>query len=477
LAGSHLAGSMTLQKGKNKSFIVELSLLVGIILLAALFRFYKLGAWSFWGDEAFTLSGKEDGFNYSIFRRSLAVDLIQLSTQYLGMSEWSARLAPAIIGVLTVAVLYLLMRNLFDRKMALIASALLAISTWHLYWSQNARFYSLLLLFYTAGLLAFYKGFEEDRPGWVLASLVLFGLAARERLIALFFAPVIVAYLALVWLLPFEKPKGLRLRNLLVFFGPAAIVGAAFALPYLRNLGGWLVGFGRVNNDPLWLAAGLVYYVGVPTVAAAAFGALYLLSKKNRAGLFFGLSAALPVLAVMVLSLFQYTANRYFFVTLTSWIILAALAVYELFIYLRGRQQILAFGVLAILLGASLGEDLMYFRFQNGNRDNWKAAVQYVQEHRTPNDIVVSANPDVSDLYLGHNTIPLLDWDPASFTSPGRAWILEDMNVQEMLPGKLEWLRENARQVADFDVHVQARNFKMRVYLYTPPHTVTKQGQ
>jgi len=468
---------MTLQKEKGKSLILELSLLVGITLLAALLRFYKLGAWSFWGDEAFTLSGKEDGFNFSIFRRSLAVDLIQLSTRYFGLSEWSARLAPAVIGVLTVAVLYLLVRNLFDRKTALMASALLAFSTWHLYWSQNARFYSLLLLFYTLGLLAFYKGFEEDRPGWVLASLVLFGLAARERLIALFFAPVVVAYLASVWLLPFEKPKGLRLRNLLVFFGPAVIVGAAFALPYLRNLGGWLSGFGRVNNGPLWLAAGLVYYVGVPTVAAAAFGAFYLLANKNRAGLFFGLSAVLPVLAVMALSLFQYTANRYFFVTLTSWIILAALALHELFIYLRGRPQILAFGVLAILLGASFGEDLMYYRYQNGNRDNWKAALQYVQEHRGPNDIVVSSNPDVSNLYLDQKTFPLSDWDPASLDSPGRAWILEDMNVQEMLPGKLAWLRENTREVADFDVHVQARNFKMRVYLYTFPHTVTKQDQ
>lgn len=469
-------GFITFQKkGKITSFILELGLLAGITLLAALLRFYKLGEWSFWGDEAFTLSGKEDGFNYSIFRRSLAVDLIRLSTQYFGLSEWSARLAPALIGILTVVVLYLLVRNLFGHRTALIASALLALSPWHLYWSQNARFYSLLLLFYTLGLLAFYKGFEEDRPWWVLASLVLFGLAARERLIALFFAPVVVGYLALVWLLPFEKPRGLLLRNLLVFFGPAALVGAAFALPYLRDIGGWLTGFGRVNNDPLWLAAGLVYYVGVPTVAAAAFGAFYLLANKNRAGLFFGLSAALPVLAVMALSIFQYTANRYFFITLTSWIILAALALHELFIYLRGRPQILAFGVLAILLGASLGEDLMYFRYQNGNRDNWKAALQYVQQHRKPNDIIISPNPDVSNLYLDEKAFPLLDWDPASLDSPGRAWILEDMVVQEMLPDKLAWLRENAREVADFDVHVQARNFKMRVYLYTPPHTVTKQ--
>ncbi len=169
-----------LKRSVDTKLVIELSILLAVISLAAFLRFYKLGQWGFWGDEAFTLSGREDGFNYSIFRRSLATDLIRFSVGYLGVSEWSARLVPALIGVLTIPLTYIPVRRLFGVATALIAAAMLALSTWHLYWSQNARFYSLLLLFYTLALLVFYMGFEEDRSWLILGSLALFGLAAQR---------------------------------------------------------------------------------------------------------------------------------------------------------------------------------------------------------------------------------------------------------------------------------------------------------
>jgi mannosyltransferase len=457
-----------LKSSVDTKLVIELIILLAVISLAAFLRFYKLGQWGFWGDEAFTLSGREDGFNYSIFRRSLATDLIRFSVGYLGVSEWSARLVPALIGVLTIPLTYIPVRRLFGVATALIAAAMLALSTWHLYWSQNARFYSLLLLFYTLALLVFYIGFEEDRPWLILGSLALFGLAARERLLALFFLPVVAAYLALVWLLPFEKPKGLNRRNLLIFFGPTALVGAVFAFPYLADLSGWMTGFSRVNNNPFWLSAGVAYYVGLAVIVTAAFTALYLLSMKNRAGLFFGLSAVIPLAALLVLSFFHYTANRYVFITLTSWIILAGLGINEVFVDLSGRQRLFAAALLTIILLSSLGDDLLYYRYQNGNRDDWKSALEYVQAHRVENDIVVSTNTILNDLYLEERGVPLIRWKPDDFQGPGRVWIIEDITAQALAPQKINWIKQNAQEMANFDVHVQARNFTMRIYLYDP---------
>ena len=74
-------------------------LIAGITLLAALLRFYKLGEWSFWGDEVFTICAKEDGFGESLWRRSLARDLIHVATAAFGEIEWSARLVPALVGI------------------------------------------------------------------------------------------------------------------------------------------------------------------------------------------------------------------------------------------------------------------------------------------------------------------------------------------------------------------------------------------
>ena len=449
-------------------WLVELSLLAIITVIAAVIRFYKLGEWSFWGDEAFTLSTKEDGFNYNLLRRSLATDLIRLTTAYLGVNEWNARLIPALIGTLTIPLTYYPTRRLFDTGTALLAAALLAISPWHIYWSQNARFYTLLLLFYSIGLLTFHIAMEEDRPWLLVGSLLLFGLAARERLIALFFVPVLGMYLILTWLLPFEKPKGLRPRNLILILSPVVIAGIFFVGPYVVNLGAWFEGFGRINTTPFWILAGTLYYINLPIVIFAAFGCLYLLNRKNRGALLLGLNAILPLAAIVVFSVFQYAANRYVFITLTSWLILAALAIRELFRNTERVGRILAIGVLTLLILAPLSEDILYFQYQNGNRDNWKAAMQYIESYRQEGDIVISSNTVVSDLYLDENTIYLGNWDPINYDGRSRVWIIEDMNVAELQPQILPWLKENTKEQASFDVHVQARNFKMRVYLYNP---------
>jgi hypothetical protein len=455
----------TLNIANKKSAIVEYSILAGITIMAAVLRFYKLGEWSFWSDEVFSISSKVDGFI-----QSTSVSLIRATIAALGTNEWSARLAPAIIGILSIPVLYFPIRQLFGVGTALISASLLSVSTWHLYWSQNARFYALLLLLYTFALVTFYIGIERDKPWYMVAALILFGLAVKERLLALFLVPVVISYLALVKLLPFEKPAGLRFRNLAIFFVPCIGLGMIFSIPFFKDMPAWLSGFGRINNNPVWLMAGTIYYIGIPTVILGLSGAIFFLLKKNRAAMLFSLGAVIPLLSITVISLFQYTANRYIFVCLTSWIILAALAANELFIQANGKARILAVGVLAMLLLGSLGEDWLYFRYQHGNRDNWKEAFDFVEMQRQPGDLIISAKPEVAAYYLGEKVpgfqhIPLNDLERYP-----RIWFVEDLNTRELFPQLHAWMIQNARQVANFDNHLNARIYTMRVYLYESSH-------
>ncbi len=445
----------------------EWILLALIIALAAALRFYKLGAWGFWEDEVFSIGVKEDGFNYTFWRRSLAIDLIHLATSWLGVGEWSARLIPASIGVITLPVLFFPIRKLFGNVVALFFSSLLAVSTWHLYWSQNARFYTLLLLFYTLAILAFYYGLEEDRPWFMLLTLIFIGLAARENLAAAIFFIVAILYLALFPVFGFERPPGYRLRTVALFLTPAVLLGAFFVGPYARNWQGWLLNFGRINSNPVWIFAGSLYYIGLGTAVLAVFGAGYLLAQKDRAALLFGLGAVIPLLAIMAASSFQYAATRYVFVALTSWILLACLAVHSLFISLAGRTKILAVGVLSVLLIAPLGENFQYYFHQNGNRADWRAAFAYIAAHRAEKDVVITSSPDVGDYYLegGTRNYPPLD-SPLFEGGQRDIWFVEDIVVEELYPGQLTWIREHAVKVADFDVQANLRNFKMRVYYY-----------
>jgi mannosyltransferase len=454
---------------KQISVRLELLLLMGITLLAAALRFFRLGQWGFWIDEVFVLTSQEDGFTFNLLRQSLAGDLIRLATSLLGTSEWSARLAPAVIGVLTIPILYLPIRKLWGPRVALIASTLICLSTWHLYWSQNARFYILLLLFYTLGLLAFHIALEYDRPWVMVLALAFFGLAARERLLALFFVPVTVTYLAGLWLLRFEKPPGWRLFNLAIFYGPGLVAGFLFARPYLADLSGWFAGFQRVNNDPVWLAAGTLYYVGLPVVCLAAAGTVFKLKDKDRSVLLLFLAAVLPLGLLMILSIFQYTANRYIFVTLTSWILLASLALNELIEHTHGRVRILTGGVVVLLFVSAATENFLYFQYQNGNRDDWKSAFAYIEANRQPGDLVITTNREIGDYYLGTQTFTYDLKDLAELAAgENRLWLVEDLTTGELFPEALAWIHEHARQLAVYDVHFSVRNFIMRVYLYDP---------
>jgi hypothetical protein len=256
---------------------------------------------------------------------------------------------------------------------------------------------------------------------------------------------------------------------MVIYFTPGLVAAVFIAGPFLGNLGAWMTGFGRINNNPLWLFSGFIYYVGFPIACMASFGAVFLVLKKDRAGLFFGLAAIVPLITIMAVSLIQFSANRYFFISLTSWITLASLATYELMRQQKGQARLLAVGVLVLLLGTSLSEDYLYYRYQNGNRDDWRAAFNFFRERQGSDDLVFSGEPDVGDYYLGQRTFSLGNFDESALKRKNRrAWFVTDMNTEELYPQQLSWIEEHTRQVANFDVAVRGRTFKMRVYLYDP---------
>ena len=444
---------------------------VPITLIGALLRFYKLGAWSFWGDEMFTVSGHEDGFNYNLIRKSLSLALIQGVVDLRGLNEWNARLVPAAIGVITVVVFFFLARKLFDIPTALLAASLLALSPWHLYWSQNARFYTALLLFYSLCLFYFYLGVEEDNPRYLLLCLIFLGLAVKERLLALFFLPVILFYIFLLSSLHFDKPRGWNYRNVALFIMSGVLGSLFFIGPYLLNLGDWMSvsGFGFSNNSPFWLAGGFAYYVGLPVICIGGTGGIYLIMQKSRVGLFLFLNAVVPPFILFVISPFHYTANRYIFISLTSWLLLAAVTVVMIIKNLNWPVKLSALGVLFILLAHPISEDALYFLKQNGNRDNWSAAFAYVQSHAKPGDMVVSGNLQLADYYMSLPSISIDQIHVNEFeTIDNRIWFVEDMTSAQKYPEIDSWFTQNARLVSLYDVYFQARNFSMRVYLYDP---------
>jgi 4-amino-4-deoxy-L-arabinose transferase-like glycosyltransferase len=327
-------------------------LLAIISIIAIFFRFYELGQWSFWIDELFTARDALD-HQYSIFQMykvgdpasfgleliSVTLLLIRLVFNSLGISEWSARLAPAVIGTLTIPLFYFPIRKMFDPSTALIAAALLAISNWHLYLSQNARYYPALLLFYTLALCLVYFSLEEGNPFYFLYSLVLLGLAALERAHALLFVPVVVFYFSLLITFSFEIPRWLNLRNAIILVMTPVMVYIgydAYRVFYAGDLSIVTVllsgrFFGSPVLRPDWILTGTITNIGSPLVVLAVVGGYSQLKARSRPGLFLISGAVVPIAIIMALAPFFFTGLHYTLLVLPCWIVLAAIGLKALY--------------------------------------------------------------------------------------------------------------------------------------------------
>jgi hypothetical protein len=159
---------------------VELALVLGLLLLAALLRFPAIESIppDVHGDEALTglgvrrgISGEQTnlfgaGSNLGTWVHGLAMRF--------GTNDLSGlRAGSAIEGILCVLLLYLLARRWFGVRTALLASAFLAVAQWHIHFSRDGISYMqaelvTLLLFYL-----FFRALETQAwTDWVLVGFV-----------------------------------------------------------------------------------------------------------------------------------------------------------------------------------------------------------------------------------------------------------------------------------------------------------------
>jgi 4-amino-4-deoxy-L-arabinose transferase-like glycosyltransferase len=468
---------------------VQLLLLLAITVVAAALRLYRLGVWSFWIDELYTvnwasvhygsLANLVDSFSGTMwFPFSIAA--ISFVLEAGGVSEWSARLVPAIIGILTVPVLYFPTRKLFGAGIALIAALLLAFSPWHIYWSQNARFYTSLLLFSALALFAFYSGLCQRRPLYLLLSLLLFYIAASERLTALLALPV-AAY-GLVQVRPDFSTLRSRVRRpqfrayyLVAVPFLAYFLYQAFAYLYLHlavafdHVYTYAMVANQANHNPLRLALSVFYQLGIATTSVALLGGVYTVVQKQRRGLFVFAAAAIPVVILLLASPFAFTVDRYVFMTLPFWLILCAIAIKELYTHSVGHGKLLSLAVLFVLLNVSLADNFLYFRHQHGNRPDWRRAAAIIDEERQAGDRIAATHPRVGEYYLHDEVLWINSVTPETATAEdSRLWLVLDESIGWVRPEMARWLRQNGELVSTVEGSMPGKNLSIQIYLYDP---------
>jgi 4-amino-4-deoxy-L-arabinose transferase-like glycosyltransferase len=403
------------------------SLLALATLAAAVLRFYGLGANSLWVDEIVTLKLAEHSLS-DIVRLSSGANfvpplyylLVHGALRALGESEVALRLPSAIAGILTVPVVALLALELTgSRGVAGVAAVLLALNPLHLWFSQEARAYAVLLFFGCCALLfvarAIRTGSPRDWIGYAVFSALTFLTHTTGLLVgAVAFAwvlwspnrrrhlgPVLVSSMgAILACVPFfiAIAGELAARDGQFRSEPRALTGLELPYTLFTYVAGFSFGPGPRDIQNFGALGALKSHPVQSVVAAAALAAILILAWLRRRKEMTGFAVLLGtwlggILALSAISEKAYNV-RYTLPGLIGFLGLISIAVHGL----RPRARAVC---LAALAGLSLAAVVQWYTIARYWKEDARGAVAWLRDH-LPADAAVAVAPAYAVAPLAH---------------------------------------------------------------------------
>ncbi len=223
--------------------------LLVILLVSAGLRMLYLGGLGFNSDEA-VYAGQAAAIArdpdlsplFPIFRAHPLLFHVLLSIPFqLATVDLLARLFAALVGILTVFVLYHLGTDLYGERAGLLAALLLAVMPYHVIVTRQVLLDGPMTLFATLTLFSVVRFARTQHPRWLYASGASIGLTFLAKETGILFVVSLYAFLAL-------SPRiRVRLRDLA---GSAAMM-LIVILPFPLTL--WLAGGGSGGRTQQYL--------------------------------------------------------------------------------------------------------------------------------------------------------------------------------------------------------------------------------
>ncbi len=142
-----------------------------VLSIGVLLRIYRLGVESLFVDEAM-VAWKSSASIKEILRFWLSGGhfptyfiIMDYWIKVFGSGEFALRFPSAVFGVLSIYLVFLLGKKIFDERTGLLASYLFATSVINIYYSQCARPYSMALFFVLLSFFFFLEALERNTRG------------------------------------------------------------------------------------------------------------------------------------------------------------------------------------------------------------------------------------------------------------------------------------------------------------------------
>jgi len=380
-------------------------MIILIILLGLLLRVVNLNQ-SFWLDEAAqvieSIRPFSQQFNITSDFHPPLFHLLLHFWMYFGTSEIWVRLLSVSLGVISIYLIYKIGESLGSSRVGLLTALFLAISPYHLWYSQEGRPY---MLFVTVSLFSTLMLIKKN---WIF---YWFGVVLC--LYSLYFSPfLILGHLTYVYF--FEK----KYLKQFLFSTVAAFI---FFIPWLPS---FIKQLDRGINGTF---SGWTNVVSVTPLKAVPLAfAKFIFGKGSIENLIIYGLVILPMFTIFILSVWKVWRRRegkiisiLFFIPFLTAIIgslfVPVIAPQRLIFLLPIFLLIIAYGIdslkkilgvtaFLIIIITSISAVADYYTNPYIQREQWRQAVSYIEENGEKNNLAVFIFPEPFAPYLWYET-------------------------------------------------------------------------
>lgn len=381
-----------------------------IVIDQSLWLDESIGAWAV---KNFSYQEVLNNFLLSDNHPPLYYLLLKFWTAVFGFSEISLRMPSVIFGVGTIYYTFLIAKSLFGKQdgnsffyYPLIASLFLATSPLHVYYSQEARMYSMAAFFAAASIYFFINTLKsEDTKTWISYSISQVGMVFSDYM-PIFLLPVF-------WLIAYNmRRKRIWIKRFLTSQIPLLILGFLWAPTFfeqsakgkwlLQTLPAWksvaggasikqavLVGMkfvlGRISFSPKPMYYVLVLLASVPFFIL--FTKAVRIKKSNK--------ETIVILWLFVPLVFGFVASFLFpaFIYFRYIYILPAFYLTSIIGLSRIKKQAVTKTLIALILSVNVLGLSIYFFDKDQHREDWRAAAFFINKRAGDHDVVLFEYP------------------------------------------------------------------------------------
>lgn len=397
-----------------------------ILIIGFLLRLLNLNQ-SLWLDEAINVIAVKSHSLYGMITQYAVADfhppgwfiILWIWGKIFGYSEISVRLPSVLFGVLTILVMYLIGKKLVNNKFGFISALLLTVNPLHIYYSQEARMYSMAAFAVTLNMYLFINLLKSSKEGffskliYILsnililmsdyvayfifpAQLIILLFVKNQTMVKRWVLNIVLSGVFTYWWIPTFlnqlKVGSEATVNIPVW---STVVGAFGLKPLILTYIKFIVGRISFPNHAIYM----IIFIPIGTIF------LYLIwqgfkstQKITRNYLVIWLFLPIIIASLVALVIPVYSYFRLLFV-LPSFLILIAFGIYSF-----NKKFKLLFLFLIIIIEVIFSSTYLFNK--NFHREDWRGLVSFLESKSSNSKILFESSGTFSPFeYYSNNDI------------------------------------------------------------------------